>query len=267
VKKIALIYLFCVNLHFEINLKPKFKIMKKTIYFISVILLIVVAVSSCKKEKETPTPLPPTPTVNPYLNGLGDQVGYPSGTAYNLPAHIQLVSEIRGGYYYKSNSIDKEKYTGPFPAHLIPKNWINYGTGTYVELYMKLYNTLSTDTTIIFPGGLIFCDTLDSDTSNGMYQRGFILQNDTVNIMAQDTAFVVLMAYCLNASMSGSDYDAVYYIGPVTNNPNLNQVVSIMAGKQYPFGEEYTFQDIIWNITDYGQNLTSQEIQYLNALP
>jgi len=218
-----------------------------------------------KKEEPAPTPTP-TPT-NQYLNGLGDHIGYPSGTAYNLPPAVQLVSEIRGGSFNKISTVNKHEYSGPFPYGLIPKNWITYGTGTYVQLYMKLYNTLTVDTTIIFPGGLIFCDTLDNDTSNGEYQRGFILQNAVVTCPAQDTAFVCLLAYCLNASLSGSSYDAVYYIGPVTNNPNLNQVVSIMASKQPPLGAEWDIQGIIWNITDYGLNLTQQDLDYLNNLP
>ena len=240
----------------------------KKVYYISIAFVFILIFNACHKDKD-PQPTPaPTPTVNPYLVGLGDHVGYPSGTAYNLPPSVQLVSDIRGGSYSKGGvKKDKKNYKGPFPIDLVPKSWVSYGTGTYVDLYFKLYNTLTTDTVVIIPGGLIFCDSLDNDTSNGMYQRGFILQNDTIHIQALDTAFVALEAYCLNANMSGSDYDAVYYIGPVTNNPNLNQIVTIMLAKQYPFGHESEIQDIIWNVTDYGQNLTQQEIQFLNNLP
>lgn len=240
--------------------------MKKNIYVLTAIVVVVLLISACNKDKEIPPVSVPIAT-NIFLNGLGDHPGFPSGTQYVLPPHIQLVSEIRGGESYKNAFVDKNKYYGPFPVNLIPKAWVSYGTGTYVQLYMKLYNTLTVDTTLIFPGGLIFCDTLDNDTSNGYYQRGFILQNDTILVPAMDTAFVVLNAYCLNANLSSSSYDAVYYIGPISNNPNLNQVVTIMAAKQYPIGQEYDIQSILWNITDYGQNLTQQEIQYLNALP
>ncbi|OPZ97190.1 MAG: hypothetical protein BWY70_01565 [Bacteroidetes bacterium ADurb.Bin408] len=242
--------------------------MKKYFFTIFLTSSILLLFNACQKEKN-PQPTPtPTPTVNPYLAGLGDHIGYPAGTPYTLPPVIHLVSDIRGGYYSKSSVIKKNKsYKGPFPINLIPKNWVYYGTGTYVELYFKLYNTLTTDTLVIIPGGLIFCDSLDNDTSNGIYQRGFILQNDTIYIHAHDTAYVVLEAYCLNANLSASDYGAVYYIGPVTSNPNLNQIVTIMSAKQYPFGHESEIQDIIWNVTDYGQNITQQEIQFLNNLP
>ncbi len=242
--------------------------MKKLFCILIVTFSTLLLFNACHKDKD-PQPTPtPTPTVNPYLAGLGDHVGYPAGTAYALPAAIHLVSDIRGGYYSKSGvKKDKKTYKGPFPINLIPKSWVSYGTGTYVDLYFKLYNTLTTDTVVIIPGGLIFCDSLDNDSSNGIYQRGFILQNDTIYILALDTAFVALEAYCLNAGLSGSDYDAVYYIGPVTSNPNLNQIVTIMSTKQYPFGHESEIQDIIWNVTDYGQNLTQTEIQFLNNLP
>jgi len=244
--------------------------MKKFIFLtLSVFLLSALLFNSCKKEDvKDPKPQDNTPAIN-YNAGLGDTPGYPVGTPYVLPQHVEIIGEIRGGLPSgnKQGGIDKVKYKGPFPTDLIPKNWISYGTGTYVNLYITFYNTLGTDATLVLPGGLIFCDTLDSDTSNGTHQRGLILQSVHIFLPALDTAFAHLRAYCLNKNLWPSSYDAVYYIGPVTGNQELNQMVSIMAPKQYPFGEESALQTIIWNITDYGQNLTQQEIQYLNSLP
>jgi len=242
--------------------------MKKSIILSAFLIATMALVFSCKKEKEpVPTPNPnPTPTVN-YNTGLGNTPGYPTGTPFVLPSHVEIIGEIRGGIPNKSNYIDKLTYTGSFPINTIPKNWISHGTGTYVDLYITFFNTLGTNATLTLPGGLIFCDTLDTDTTNGYYQRGLILQPVHIFLPALDTAFAHLRAYCLNMSLSPSNYNAVYYIGPVTNNPQLNQMVTIMNPKQYPFGEEGTLQSIIWNITDNGQTLTTQDIQYLNSLP
>ncbi|MDD3875702.1 MAG: hypothetical protein PHT69_03720 [Bacteroidales bacterium] len=241
--------------------------MKKTI-ILSACLMLVVFLFSCKKDTDqTPAPKPkPNPTIN-YNAGLGNTPGYPSGIQYELPSYVEIIGEIRGGTPNKANYIDKDTYQGPFPTGLVPKSWISYGTGTYVDLYITFFNTLGTNATLTLPGGLIFCDTLDTDSTNGMYQRGLILQPVNIFLPALDTAFAHLRAYCLNHNLAPSNYNSVYYIGPVTNNPELNQMVTIMNPKQYPFGEEYSLQTIIWNITDYAQTLTSQEIQYLNSLP
>jgi len=243
--------------------------MKKNLILISTFLVVIaLLLNSCKKDNVTDPSnnLKPVPT-NHYLSGLGTTPGFPSGRPFIIPNYIHIIGPIRGGEMYKSSTIDKNKYTGPFPLNLIPKSWISYGTGTFINLYIKFYNSLPNPTNLTIPGGLIFVDSLDNDTSTGVYQKGFILQDVNIPLPALDTSFIILQAYCLNHTLQASNYNAVYFVGPISNNPNLNQVVTIMATKQPPIGEEYNIQGILWNVTDYGQNLTTQEIQYLNNLP
>lgn len=235
----------------------------------ALLLVITIAFVSCKKEKnENPPDKPWVPVLQDnYWAGLGPEPGYPTGTQFHLPSHIQLIGEIRGGIMGKNYNIDKSKYHGPYPYVQPEKNWIFYGTGTYVHLYCKFYNTLTVPDTLTIPGGLIFCDSTDINDSVGIYQKGYILQSVYIPVPALDTAFACLNAYCLNAHLMPSSYNAVYYIGPVTNNPYLNQISAIMAPKQYPFGEEYSIQSIIWKVTDNGQVLDTADINYLNSLP
>jgi len=244
--------------------------MKKNLLLISMFLVVIaLMLNACKKDTTTDPnkSLKPLPTNN-YLAGLGHQVGYPSGRSFVLPSYIHIIGSIRGGEMYKSNNIvDKNKYTGPFPLNLVPKSWVAYGTGTYINLYIKFYNALPSPTTLTIPGGLIFCDSLSNDTSCGQYQKGFILQDVHIPLPALDTAFIDLQAYCLNHTLWPSSYNAVYFIGPISMNPNLNQIVSIMSSKQPPIGQENNIQQIIWNVTDYGLNIAPSEVQYLNALP
>ncbi|MFA4851082.1 MAG: hypothetical protein WC868_05495 [Bacteroidales bacterium] len=240
--------------------------MKKavTVSILGAFILSTVLVS-CKKDKDT-TPIDqPTsgPVLSHSLSGLGNHQGYPSGTMFNLPNNVKIIGSIRGGLPY--GKVANKSFKGPFPFTNNPKSWIDYGTGTYVNLYIKFYNTLPTNDSLTLPGGLIFCDSLDIDSSQ--YQKGFILQDVHIQLPALDTAFACIRAYCLNAHMMPSSYDAIYLLGPVTNNIDLNQIVTIMAPKQYPFGEEYPIQEIIWNVTDYGLNITPAEVSYLNSLP
>ncbi|MEI6123932.1 MAG: hypothetical protein WCQ95_09930 [Bacteroidota bacterium] len=245
-------------------MKPKFYLL------FTVLFAVAIVFSSCKKQSTEITqpekPYVPLAKEN-TLYGMGTMHGFPTGTHFSLPSYVHIIGDIRGGILGKSYNVDKAKYQGLFPYVLPEKSWIDYGTGTFVNLYIKFYNSLATGVTLTLPGGLIFCDSTDLNDSIGIYQKGYILQSVNIPIAAQDTAFACLRAYCLNAHLMPSNYNAVYYIGPITNNPDLNQISSIMAPKQYPFGQEGSIQSIIWNVTDYGQTLTTADVAFLNALP
>jgi hypothetical protein len=244
--------------------------MKSRIYLLmAVIVAVSFTFTSCKKDKtETPPETPYVPINHGNtMAGLGSVHGFPTGTAFHLPSNITIIGSIRGGILGKDYQIDKDKYQGPFPIVQSEKSWVDYGTGTYINLYIKFYNSLATPDTLTIPGGLIFCDSLDIVDSLGIYQKGYILQALHVAVPAQDTAFAHIKAYCLNAHLMPSSYNAIYYIGPITNNPQLNTITSIMVPKQYPFGEEYNIQSIVWKVTDNGLVLDSTDISYLNSLP
>lgn len=248
--------------------------MKAKIYFLlTVLIAISFTFSSCKKEKSTitdQTKSEPSQYYQHHNQGLGPNGGYPSGTTFVLPPFVKVIGSIRGGLpsAKEATKFNKLTYQGPYISNNQYKaNWTDYGTGTFVNLYVQFYNTLPTNATLTLPGGLIFVDSTDVDDTVGTYQKGFILQDVHIALPAQDTAFACLRAYCLNAHLLPSSYAAVYFIGPVTSNQELNQIVTIMAPKQYPFGEEGSIQSIIWDVTDNAQTLTSTQITYLNGLP
>ena len=248
--------------------------MKTKIYFLAAALFALsFTFSSCKKEKATvadPTPPAPLQVYHSTHSGLGLHGGYPTGTTFTLPANVKIIGSIRGGLASGKESpiIDKLTYNGPFANNnQLKANWITYGTGTYVNLYIAFYNTLATNATLTLPGGLIFVDSTDVNDSIGRFQKGFILQDVHIALPALDTAFACVRAYCLNLHLMPSNYSSIYYIGPITNNVELNQIVTIMAPKQYPFGNEGSIQQIIWNVTDNALTLTPTETSYLNSLP
>ena len=244
--------------------------MRSRIYLLMAVLVAATfSFTSCKKDKsEAPPETPYVPIISGNFNaGLGSTHGFPTGTAFILPSNITIIGSIRGGVMGKDYQIDKPKYTGPFPYVMPEKSWVDYGTGTYINLYIKFYNSLTTPDTLTIPGGLIFCDSLDVVDSLGIYQKGYIMQSLHVAVPAQDTAFAHINAYCLNMHLMPSNYNAIYYIGPITNNPQLNTITTIMAPKQYPFGEEGSIQGLVWKVTDNAQVLDSADISYLNSLP
>lgn len=243
--------------------------MKSRIYLLLAMMVAVAFVfTACKKDKTAnPPDVPYVPLPSEWsMAGIGPHVGYPTGTTFTLPSNVTIIGSIRGGLQGKEVQLDKETYKGPFNLKLLVDTNV-YGTGTFINLYAKLYNSLPTIYNLSIPGGLIFCDSLDLLDSVGVYQKGFILQTVSIPLAALDTTLVHIKAYCLNHTLAPSNYNAVYYIGPITNIPDLNTIVTIMAPKQYPYGEEYDIQSIIWKVTDYSLALDSTDIAYLNSLP
>lgn len=233
-------------------------------YATALLLIFALFTSSCKKkDKDNDDDNLPTPQNNA---GLGDNPGFPTGTAFHLPTGITIIDQIRGGEFSGKKHIPINKLSKQLPVNKdINAFWEYYGSGTYVDLYIQFYNTLTIDTSIIIPGGLIFIDSTFS------YQNGIVLQSVTIPILATDTAFAVVRAYCCNLSRSVSDWDAIYTFGPVSNNTELVKIVNIMKNKQMISMLDYNviseIQNIIWNVTDFNQLLTQEEINYLNSLP
>lgn len=248
--------------------------MKAKIYLlVTVLIALSFTFTSCKKDKTVVTDekqVPPTHYYGENNLGLGPHGGYPTGTGFVLPPFVHIIGNIRGGAEASKEYtiVDKLKYTGPFAnTNHYKANWTSYGTGTFVHLYIQFYNSLATNATLTLPGGLIFVDSTDVNDTVGRFQKGFILQDVNIALPALDTAFAIIEAYCLNAHLMPSNYSSIYYIGPITNNNDLNQIVTIMAPKQYPFGSEFDIQQIIWDVTDNALSITPAQVAYLNSLP
>jgi len=234
-------------------------------FVLAMILLVVVATTvSCKKDKDDNNDVNVLPKPE-NTNGLGNNAGFPTGTQYNLPSWVQLIGEIRGGEYYGDKTIPANKHLPAFASKELKEYWQYYGSGTYVELYLTLYNTLATDSVFNIPAGLIFID------STKTHQHGFVLQTLSIPVLAMDTTYAVVKAYCANLSRSSSSWEAIYHFGPVSNNSELVKIVNIMKNKQLLTYMDYEIaseiQSIIWDVTDYNKVLTQSQLNYLNSLP
>jgi hypothetical protein len=238
---------------------------QKNWFVLAILLLVVVATTvSCKKDKDDDNDVNIVPKPE-NTNGLGDNNGFPTGTQFNLPPWIELIGEIRGGEYYGGKSIPVNKHMPTFANKELSEYWQYYGSGTYVDLYLTLHNTLTTDSIFTIPGGLIFID------STKTHQHGFVLQTVSIPVLALDTTYAVIKAYCANLSRSSSSWEAIYHFGPVSNNSELVKIVNILKTKQLLTYMDYEvsneIQDIVWDVTDYNQILTQAQLNYLNSLP
>lgn len=197
-----------------------------------------------------------SPKVLNNPSGFGSISGTPYCAPYNLPSAIQIIGELQSSSF--KTFFDKENQD---PADFIinPKTtFIPIGSGSLVQVYMKLYNKSSVKQKLIIPGGLIVCpeDTLS--------QTGVIVQNDTLIIDPNDTTGVLLKAYCTNLHKH-TPYNTKFKIIGTTLHEDMYKMVGILKNKQ-KLQTGSKVQSIIWNITDHG-GLTDDDIIYLNNLP
>lgn len=230
---------------------------------------IAIGLSSCKKDESKKAEWT-IEELAPYMQGLGDKGGTPTGTEFNLPAGITIDGEIRGGYDNVA-SAGFRKEDG-LPLFLIPdftrassSDYIKYGSGTYVEIFVKIKNSNSSDAVLDIPAGLIFVCV------SGSCQNGFILQKISIPLPANKITYARIKSYCLNLGRDASYNSEKYILGRITNHPLLLQIVGIMRDKNVPTGDAVEYiQDIIWDVTEYNGDyvgLTREHRNYLNSLP
>jgi hypothetical protein len=235
---------------------------KSIIYPVALLVIAIITMSACKKyESETHLSNPIVDNSIPvgnYPSGLGNSPGTPVCKPFVLPSNIVLIGEIHGATF-KSTNFNKE--TSNINDYIIlPKtNFIDIGTGIYIHAYLKLFNKSSQPTSLIIPGGLMFCP--EDSTS----QTGTTTQPDTVLIPGNDSIGCHIMAYCTNLNRHAPPSNTKFKILGTTLHTDLWTVVNIMKNKK-KITDVGKMQSIIWDITDRG-GLTEQDKAYLNSLP
>lgn len=200
---------------------------------------------------------PGDPTENVFRPGLGDDEGEPRGTPLSLPAGIQISGTILG--------VDASE--GECEGATIPPA----GSGGAVWACVKLTNSGGGPVTVELPPGLI----LISEFQEG--QNGLLVERVRINVPPtgggtggidagtdggtdEGVTFIVpLHLYCLNESKSPSFDKMEYRLGPVTNDPALLELLSLLAGKTIDTEDELSaVQEAIYSITE-GKGLTRDD--------
>lgn len=171
--------------------------------------------------------------------GLGESVADPTGTTFALPAAVSVQSSTFPGY----------------PSDLTPPD-VTVGYGL-VQPVVPLVNGSAGSVTVTLPGGLLFIS--ESDT----VQNGVLIQERVIVIPPSTTQRIAIGLDCANAGRDAPAEEDLYRFGPVTDNPELLELVGLLADKDI---SQFSTQFAVWEITDFG-GLTAETRAEIAALP
>lgn len=151
------------------------------------------------------------------IAGFGDSFVLPTGEPWVLPEGIELVTTIRS-----YNPLDPE--TCKRPDEETPKQ-LGIPTGQ-VRVCLQFLNTdQRRPIDVQLPPGLV---VISESQKN---QNGLVVQQVTLEVPSSEYLFAPILADCLNSSRSAPGIGDLYRIGPVTDVPDIQEALRLLADK------------------------------------
>ncbi|MBN9688105.1 MULTISPECIES: hypothetical protein [unclassified Corallococcus] len=179
--------------------------------------------------------------------GLGFSKEAPTGQAFTLPAGLTLENPIVA--YSPENPVDCDD---KFKEEA-------YGSGEEVRVCLIFNNTTNAPITVTLPPGFILVSTNDD------VQNGIIVQTVSIVVPPGERYFAPMFAYCANQDRSTTGLDDRYELGPVAQHKDLQEVFSLLAGKQLTREGAARVQVVIDHVTQ-GEGLSAADRATLQGL-
>lgn len=225
------------------------------------------------------------------IPGLGEASGELTGTPFNLPEGVELLSEM-SGYNFSNGYWQLLEQAGSlnllvksdFPKGALVKKAVDnkrneaqyyYGSGcNLVDLFIPMVNNNEVATTVDFPAGTIM------KSKNEKAQNGVLIKKVSITIPAKSEYYLCLRFYCGNAERDSAKPSDIYDLGVVSDAHPIIDLCDRVKNKKINI-EEFTrdfndyviyteqtikLQDIVWRVTD-GKGINKADISYIEALP
>jgi hypothetical protein len=92
-----------------------------------------------------------------------------------------------------------------------------------------------------------------------------ILQNYTITLLPGETKLLCLPVYCMNVELDAPDPEYSYVIGNPTTRACLQEILSLLEGKNIRSRDAMSIQSMLWNCLE-GVALTSDNRAFLRNL-
>ncbi len=238
----------------------------KKILVLSLAIMAISLISCQKHELETAG----------NIKGMGNTPGQLEvKEPFNLPQGILLEGDITG----IEDIISKSK--GSELSFDAKSDYSYFGSGKYVRLQINLINISNHAKTVFFPKGLLM------QCNNGNSQHALLCQTTWFCIQPNTSRRIYLDLYCINEGVRAPDQNSTYKILGVSNSQVIGNLLKMIGWKKVnyemiygtfsrgkgiaetPTYEEITerLQEIIWNLTDKGIDITVEDKAFLESIP
>ncbi|TQF11066.1 hypothetical protein FJV41_36165 [Myxococcus llanfairpwllgwyngyllgogerychwyrndrobwllllantysiliogogogochensis] len=201
--------------------------------------------------------------VNKQRPGFGEDPGAPVGTTFAFPPGVEIAGEL-----YGANDSTKDCGNGVAPV----------GTGPAVLVCVPLRNNTGAPVLMTFEPGLVMMNTAPSRIQNGMLMDRVLINLPPTGIgpggidagtdggTEEEVYVVPFHLYCLNQERAPSEQDGTFAFGPVSTDPDIQELLRLLRGKTIDNEDEANVvQDAIYSITEYN-GLTDDDRKALAGL-
>ncbi|MBO7458845.1 MAG: hypothetical protein J6T80_06300 [Paludibacteraceae bacterium] len=169
-----------------------------------------------------------------------------TGIPFAAPANFEINNVIMGLQNQSSEEDQNEDLK-------VTKDM--FGSGLFVIVTLDITNLSSSKQTLTLPCGLLL------QSASSSYQNGILVKDVLIPFKANERRHVSVRFYCLNAAAHGSDSEAIFGLGYVTNIPAFEPLFTVCAEKKLNISEYNSsnilsyysactlVQEIVWAIT------------------
>jgi hypothetical protein len=223
------------------------------------LVVLMFALASCTKEN---------PESAGSIPGMGDAEGNLEINApFILPEGITLVGDITGlDNSGTKGSAAKSSGTSCFGSG-----------GRMIKLKLTCLNTTNKRKTLFFPKGLLW------KCKEKGYQDALLCQTTWCTMEANSQRTILIDLYCINFGRDPSDHLSSYQILGVTSSRTIWSLLNLIRWRKINFEHWYNpskgedgptydliterVQDIVWNLTNKGIDVTEEDIAFIESIP
>ncbi len=259
--------------------------MKKFINLFFIIALVMIGFTSCEKKEDVSAGIPGMGETPGELE-IKDAFVDTDGTIDGITFDIQGAEQITSDDLLSSGQNQLKSTSGLWNYYGCGGSWHNSSFKFWIRIKLTLTNSSDYNKCVIFPAGLVF------KVNEPGYQNGILLQSVKVCINPKITKEIYLFAFCLNKGRDGSNANVTYTMPGITgsnwlwnymlyrlerkrinienflNTSPSAQLKSANAEDLAKFEEIADhLQNALWTITNDGEELSQEQIDYIDAIP
>ncbi len=251
--------------------------MKKIINLFFIIALVMIGFTSCEKKEDIPAEIP----------GMGNTVGeLEIKEAFVAPEGITITGlEGLENVSVDASQAQLKSSQSSFFRRGCGGSYYNNRFVAWIAVKLIFHNSSDSERCVTLPQGLVF------DVNKPGYQPGITVSPVKICIKGNSPRTVSLYLMCINRGKNGSDADVKYTIKGTTGAKRILSFLARLKDRKVNW-QNYvgnstsaqlksansddleTYKEIadeiqndIWTITNDGEDLSEEQIEYIESIP